>query len=189
MIGAGKAEHVMVVASEIENNRVDSGHPLYGLNETGSAVILGRAGGTDGFGRFVFHHHPEYSEALTTYFQHRDGQSWLQIDGDPNLATHYLDCIPAAVEELLKLEELDASEIAAVFPPYLSDADRTELAARLNIPSSQFVDLAAESDPFSSCLPYGLQHARRHNLVRSGDIGLIMSVGSGVQIGCATYRF
>ncbi|MDT5086619.1 MAG: hypothetical protein QOJ61_3662, partial [Mycobacterium sp.] len=189
MIGAGKAEHAMVVASEIENNSVDSGHPLYGLSETGSAVILGRAGGTEGFGRFVFHHHPEYGEALTTYFQHREGQSWLQIDRDPNLATHYLDCIPAAVEELLKLEELDSSEIAAVFPPYLSNADRADLAARLNIPSSLFVDLGAESDPFSSCLPQALQQARRHKLVRSGDIGLIVSVGSGVQVGCATYRF
>jgi 3-oxoacyl-[acyl-carrier-protein] synthase III len=189
MIGAGKAEHVMVVASEIENNSVDSGHPLYGLSETGSAVILSRAGDTDGFGRFVFHHHPEGSEALRTYFQQRDGQSWLQIDGDPNLATRYLDCIPAAVEELLKLEELDSSEIAAVFPPQLSDADRTELAARLDIPSSRFVDITAEADPFSSSLPYGLQHARRNNLVRPGDIGLIVTVGSGVQIGCATYRF
>jgi 3-oxoacyl-[acyl-carrier-protein] synthase III len=189
MIGAGRAEHVMVVASEIENNTVDSGHPLYGLSETGSAVILSRAGDTDGFGRFVFHHHPEYSEALTTYFQQRDGQSWLQIDGDPNLATRYLDCIPAAVEELLKLEELDCSEIAAVFPPCLSDADRTELAARLNIPRSRFVDLATEADPFSSSVPYGLQQARRKKLVRSGDIGLIVTVGSGVQIGCAIYRF
>ena len=189
MIGARKAEHAMVVASEIENNSVDSGHPLYGLSETGSAVILGRADGTEGFGRFVFHHHPEYGEALATYFQHRDGKGWLQIDRDPNLAAHYLDCIPAAVEELLKLEELDSSEIAAVFPPYLCDADRTELAARLNIPSSRFVDLAAESDPFSSCLPYGLQQAWRHKLVKSGDIGLIVTVGSGVQVGCATYRF
>jgi 3-oxoacyl-[acyl-carrier-protein] synthase III len=189
MIGAGKAEHAMVAASEVETNTAAGGHPMYGLHETGSAVILGRSGGADGFGRFVFHHHPEYGAALTTYFQHRDGQSWLQIDGDPNLATHYLDCIPAAVEELLKLEELDCSEIAAVFPPYLSDADRTELAARLNIPSSRFVDIAAEADPFSSSLPYGLQHARRNNLVGSGDIGLIVTVGSGVQIGCATYRF
>jgi amino acid adenylation domain-containing protein len=189
MIGAGKAEHAMVVASEIENNSVDGDHPLFGLCETGSAVMLGSASGTEGFGRFVFHHHPEYGEALATYFQHRDGQSWLQVDRDPNLATHYLDCIPAAVEELLKLEEIDCSEIAAVFPPYLTDADRTELAARLNIPSSRFVDLAAESDPFSSCLPQALQQARRHKLVKPGDIGLIVSVGSGIQVGCATYRF
>jgi amino acid adenylation domain-containing protein len=189
MIGAGKAEHAMVVASEIENNTAEGDHPLYGLSETGSAVILGRAGGTNGFGRFVFHHHPEYDDALTTYFQHRDGQSWLQIDRDPNLTAHYLDCIPAAVEELLKREELDPSEIAAVFPPHPCSADRTELAARLRIPSSRFVDLPADTDLFSSSLVYGLQHAWRHKLVRSGDIGLIVSVGSGVQVGCATYRF
>jgi 3-oxoacyl-[acyl-carrier-protein] synthase III len=93
----------------------------------------------------------------------------------------------------LKLEELDSSEIAAVFPPSLSPADRTELAARLRIPSSRFVDLAADTaagtDLFSSSLPYGLQHASRHKLVKPGDIGLIVSVGSGVQVGCATYRF
>ncbi len=189
MIGAGKAEHAMVVASEVETNTAEGGHPMYGLHETGSAVILGRSGGADGFGRFVFHQHPEYGGALTTYFQHRDGHSWLQIDRDPNLSAHYLDCIPPAVEELLKLEELDASEIAAVFPPYLCSADRTELAARLRIPSSRFVDVANDADLFSSSLPYGLQYAWRHKLVRPGDIGLIVGVGSGVQVGCATYRF
>lgn len=118
-----------------------------------------------------------------------NGHSWLQIDRDPNLSAHYLDCIPAAVEELLKLEELDASEIAAVFPPCLCSADRTELAARLRIQSSHFVDFDADTDLFSSSLPYGLQHAWRHKLMRPGDIGLIVSVGSGVQVGCATYRF
>ena len=189
MIGAGKAEHAMVVAAEVETNTAEGGHPMYGLHETGSAVILGRSGGADGFGRFVFHQHPEYGGALTTYLQHRDGHSWLQIDRDPNLSAHYLDCIPPAVEELLKLEELDASEIAAVFPPYLCSADRTELAARLRIPSSRFVDVATDTDLFSSSLPYGLQHASRHKLVSPGDIGLIVGVGSGVQVGCATYRF
>jgi len=189
MIGAGRAKHAMVVAAEVENNGPDSGHPLYGVNETGSAVILGWTGDTAGFGRFVFHHHPEYGGALETYFQNRDGQSWLEIERDPNLASHYLDSIPAAVEELLKLEELDPAEIVAVFPPYVSVADRTELAARLRIPVSRFVDLAADSDPFSSSLPYGLEHAWRHGLVSSGDIGLIVAVGSGVEVGCATYRF
>jgi amino acid adenylation domain-containing protein len=189
MIGVGKAEHAMVVASEVENNTTDSGHPLYGIAETGSAVILGRTGGTTGFGRFVFHHHPEYGGALSTYVQHRDGQSWLQIDRDPKLDAHYLDTIPAAVEELLKFEGLDRSEIAAVLPPYLSVAGRAELAARIGIPRSRFVDLAADADPFSSSLPYALDNAWRHKLVSSGDIGLIVTVGSGIQVGCATYRF
>jgi amino acid adenylation domain-containing protein len=198
MIGAGKTEHAMVVASEVENNTVESDHPLYGISETGSAVILDRSDGPAGFGQFVFHYHPEHADALTTYTRHSDGQTWLQIDRDPRLSAHYLDCIPAAVEELLKLEELDTTEIAAVFPPYLSSADRTELAARLRIPSSRFVastvdriDAGAHTgtDLFSSSLPYGLQHAWRRQLIKPGDIGLLISVGSGVQIGCATYRF
>jgi amino acid adenylation domain-containing protein len=189
MIGAGKAEHAMVVAAEIENNTPESGFPLLGISETGSAVILGRTEGTAGFGRFVFHHHPEHADALATYTRPCDRQTWLQIDRDPKLAAHHLDCIPAAVEELLELEGLDRSEIAVVFPPYLPLADRTELAGRIKIPSSRFVDLATEADPFSSSVPNGLEHARRHKLVSPGDIGLIVSVGSGLQVGCTTYRF
>jgi amino acid adenylation domain-containing protein len=189
MIGAGKAEHAMVVASEIENNTPESGHPLLGISEAGSAVILGNTDGTAGFGQFVFHHHPEHADALTTYTRHDDGQTWLQIERDPKLAAHYLDCIPAAVAELLQLEGLDRSEIAVVFPPFLPPADRTELAARINIPRSRFVDLPADSDHFSSSLPYGLEQAWRHGLVSSGDIALIVSVGSGLQVGCTTYRF
>jgi hypothetical protein len=38
-------------------------------------------------------------------------------------------------------------------------------------------------------VPHGLQHAWQHGLVGSGDIGLIVSVGSGLQVGCTTYRF
>jgi 3-oxoacyl-[acyl-carrier-protein] synthase III len=38
-------------------------------------------------------------------------------------------------------------------------------------------------------VPDALEHAWRHKLVSSGDIGLIVSVGSGVEVGCAAYRF
>ncbi len=189
MIGAKKAEHAMVVASEIENNTPGSGHPLYGLSETGSAVILSRTEGTTGFGRFVFHHHPEHADALTTYTRQRDGQTWLEIDRDPKLVGHYRDAIPAAVEELLRQEGLSTSDIAVVFPPQLPLVDLTELAEHIGIPSWRFIDLAADADLFSSSLPYGLEHAWRHELVSSGDIGLIVSVGSGLQVGCTTYRF
>jgi amino acid adenylation domain-containing protein len=189
MIGAGKAEHAMVLASEIENNIPESGHPQYGITETGSALMLGRSDGTAGFGRFVFHHHPEYSGALETYATHSEGHTWLKIDRDPNLTAHYLDCIPAAVEELLKLEELDCLDVAVVFAPYVSLADSIELAERIRIPRSRFVHFASDTDPFSSSLPYGLEHAWRQKLVNPGDIGLIVSVGSGVEVGCTTYRF
>ena len=189
MIGAGKVEHAMVVASEVENNTPESGQQLLGVSETGSAAILTNSGSNAGFGRFVFHHDPEHADALSTYTRHDGVRTWLQIDRDPKLTAHYLDCIPAAVEELLELEGLHRSDIAHVFPPFLPAADRAELAKRFDIDSSRFVDLPVESDPFTSSLPQGLEFAWQNRLVKPGDIGLIVSVGSGLQVGCTTYRF
>ncbi len=189
MIGAGKTGHAMVVASETENNSGSDAHPAYGLSETGSAVILSPTDGDKGFGRFVFRHYPEYAGALTTYTRHSDGRTWLEIDRDPGLTAHYLTIIADAVGELLKLEAIAPSDIAAVFPPHLSQPDREELATRLGIASSLFVAPATDTDPFSSSVPHGLQHAWQHGLVGPGDVGLIVSVGSGLQVGCTTYRF
>jgi amino acid adenylation domain-containing protein len=189
MIGAGKTGHAMVVASETENNSGSDAHPAYGLSETGSAVILSPANGNKGFGRFVFRHYPEYAGSLNTYTRHSDGRTWLEIDRDPDLTAHYLDIITDAVGELLKVEAIAPSDIAAVFPPHLSQPDREELAIRLGIASSLFVAPATDTDPFSSSVPHGLQHAWQHGLVNSGDVGLIVSVGSGLQVGCTTYRF
>ncbi|HEX4393980.1 MAG TPA: amino acid adenylation domain-containing protein [Mycobacterium sp.] len=189
MIGAGKTGHAMVVASETENNSGSDTHPAYGLSETGSAVILSPTNGNKGFGRFVFRHYPEYAGALTTYTRHSDGRTWLEIDRDPDLTAHYLDIIADAVGELLKLEAIAPSDVAAVFPPHLSQPDREELATRLGVASSLFVAPATDADPFSSSVPHGLQHAWQHGLVSAGDVGLIVSVGSGLQVGCTTYRF
>ena len=189
MIGAGKTGHAMVVASETENNSGSDTHPAYGLSETGSAVILSPTNGDKGFGRFVFRHYPEYAGALTTYTRHSDGRTWLEIDRDPDLTAHYLNIIADAVGELLKLEAIAPSDIAAVFPPHLSQPDREELATRLGVASSLFVAPATDTDPFSSAVPHGLEHAWQHGLVGAGDVGLIVSVGSGLQVGCTTYRF
>ena len=189
MIGAGQTGHAMVVASETENNSGSDAHPDYGLSETGSAVILSPTNGNKGFGRFVFRHYPEYAGALTTHTRHEDGRTWLEINRDPDLSAHYLDIITDAVGELFKLEAIAPSDIAAVFPPHLSQPDREELATRLGVASSLFVAPATDTDPLSSSVPHGLQHAWQHGLVKSADVGLIVSVGSGLQVGCTTYRF
>jgi 3-oxoacyl-[acyl-carrier-protein] synthase III len=76
-----------------------------------------------------------------------------------------------------------------VIPPFLSAGDRTELATRIGIDSRRFVEFQGEADPFTSSVPLGLQQAWRHGLVKPGDIGLIITVGSGLQVGCTTYRF
>jgi len=189
MIGGGKVDHAMVVVSETENNTAESGDPLLGVDQTGSAVVLSGGDDSVGFGRFVFHHDPEHADALTTYTRQAQGHTWLHIDREPKLTTHYLDSIPAAVDELLQLEGLDRSDISVVIPPFLSAGDHTELAKRISIDSTCFVEVSGEADPFTSSVPLGLAHVWRHGLAEPGDIGLIITVGSGLQVGCTTYRF
>jgi 3-oxoacyl-[acyl-carrier-protein] synthase III len=137
----------------------------------------------------VFHHDPEHADALTTYTQQAAGQTWLQIEREPKLATHYLDMVPAAVEELLELEGLDRSDIKVVVPPFLAADDRTELAQRIGIDIARFVEFDGECDPFTSSVPRGIDRVMRRHLAQPGDIGLIVTVGSGLQVGCTTYRF
>ncbi|MEB3020582.1 non-ribosomal peptide synthetase [[Mycobacterium] crassicus] len=190
MIGAGRTGHAMVLASEVENNTPASGYPRFGLAETGSAIMLSRSSGPEGFGRFVFSHHPEHGGALRTYTQERDGRMWLRVDRDPNLAGIYVSCLPSAVKELLTQESLEPEDIALVFPPYLPGAALDELAAGIGVDRSRFVEAQGHnSDPFTSTLPYQLVDARRRGLVKPGEVALIMAVGSGVEVGCTTYRF
>jgi amino acid adenylation domain-containing protein len=189
MVGGGKVENAMVVTSETENNAADGEHQLLGVQQTGSAVVLSKSDDAVGFGRFVFRYDPEHADALTTYTRQAGGRTWLQIDREPKLATHYLDLVPAAVEELLELESLDRSDIKVVVPPFLPVDDRTELAHRIGIDSARFVEFDGEGDPFTSSVPQGIERAVREGLAEPGDIGLIVTVGSGLQVGATTYRF
>ncbi|CAJ1493656.1 amino acid adenylation domain-containing protein [[Mycobacterium] kokjensenii] len=192
MIGAGRTGHAMVLASEVENNAPESGYTRNGITETGSAIMLSASHGPEGFGRFVFGHHPEHRAALRTYTRESDGRMWLRVDRDPNLAAIYVSCLPATVKELLTLEGLEPEDIALVFPPYLPGAALDDLAAHIGVDRSRFVDLEAQgftSDPFTSTLPYQIADARRRGLVKPGDVALIMAAGSGVEVGATTYRF
>ena len=189
MIDAGKTEHAMIVASEIENNSIDSGRQRYGLHETGSAVILSRGDGRKGFGRFVFHHYGEHCDALSTYTKYENGETWLQIDRATDVTALYLKYIPAAVDELLASEPLDRSSITVVLAPFLSTADRNLLADCLGIPAERIADVPSNGDLFTSNIPCWFDYLQNEHLVQAGDVGLIITAGSGIQIGCATYYF
>jgi hypothetical protein len=44
-------------------------------------------------------------------------------------------------------------------------------------------------DLFTSSLPHTLQYIREHDRAGNGDVGLIINVGTGIQVGCAIYYF
>ena len=189
MIQAKKMKSAMVVTAEIENNAETLPAELRGIQETGSAVILdASADGSTGFGNFVFKYFPDYIETFKAYTLQRSGKTTMHFDEDPDIESYYLECISAAVCELLSIEKLDLAQIKVILPPQISAQFITSLSARMNISRDKFVDVARK-DLFTSSLPYAMEHIREQHLVKPGDIGLIITVGSGIQVGCATYYF
>ena len=138
----------------------------------------------------MFRYDTRHIDAFLSYTGHEKGRAYLNFIGDPVLHDFYLDCIPDAVNELLKIEGLDLSQISVVFPPQISSAFILCLSERLKLDAERFVDAAdTGEDLFSSSLPYSFWRARQKDVVRRGDIGVIINVGTGIQVGCTAYYF
>ena len=191
MIAAGSCNTAMVVASESENNAGFFPGKLVGIRETASALILdSQPSNEKGFSRFLFSHHGESLNAYTSYYKPEDANPYLHIAKDPNLESMYIDCIFPAVQELLQMEGLDLNSIDKIFPPQISSDFITQLSEKLNLPRERIVDVAGDGpDLFSSSLSYAFEHAVENELINPGDIGLMIAVGSGIQVGCAIYYF
>lgn len=191
MIRARKATTAMVVASEVENNAAVFPEDLLGIQETGSALLLDEApGNAAGFGSFLFRSFPEHVDAFTSRCTNKDGKAYLRFARAADLERHYVTSIVSAVADLLSVEGLEISQIARIFPPQISSAFISELSRAMNVSRDRFVDaVRGDRDLVTSSLPFAFQCARDHDLAREGDIGLMISVGSGIQVGCVIYHF
>jgi 3-oxoacyl-[acyl-carrier-protein] synthase III len=190
MMRAGKVKTALVTASEIENNRETLPDVLNGIEETGSALLLDVSpDGQTGFGNFVFKYATDYLDAYTIQTRLFNGKMVLDIQKDPRIESYYLPCIQEAVQELLQLEHLDISRIKVVLPPQMSSEFICHMSNSLGVERTKLVDVQAQRDLFTSSLAYTLHYVQEQQLVKPGDIGLIISAGSGIQVGCATYYF
>ncbi|HUS40456.1 MAG TPA: 3-oxoacyl-[acyl-carrier-protein] synthase III C-terminal domain-containing protein, partial [Pirellulales bacterium] len=190
MIQAGTFGNAMITASEVEVNEELFGE-LSGVYETASALILEPSSdGHRGFGQFLFKYFPQFSESRVVTGAYREGKPYLNFQVRPELNDHWLQCIPDVIHELLEREGLDISQIKIVLPPQFSSKFNRQLAGALGVPNELVVDVDhGGKDLFTSSLPYAFDHALEKQLVQPGDIGLIINVASGIQVGCATYYF
>jgi 3-oxoacyl-[acyl-carrier-protein] synthase III len=180
----------MIATAEIENNAKVFPERMRGLAEMGSALLLETHKGSGGFGGFLFRSFVEYLGAISTYTNEEDGKTYLECAANEELEGCYLTCIAQAVRELLVAEEIALDHVNVVLAPQISSSFISHLATVLGIERSRFVDACpANGDAFTSSLPVALEHAHEHESINAGDIGLIIAVGSGIQVGCALYRF
>ena len=113
----------------------------------------------------------------------------LHVTRHAELESLYLQCIPGTVEELLKCEGLRMEDVTIILPPQMSPTFVPRLADALHVDRCRMVDLAQDGrDLSSSSLPHAFLHAGGTK-VATGDIALVISVGSGLQVGAATYYF
>jgi 3-oxoacyl-[acyl-carrier-protein] synthase III len=186
---AGKFSNAMVLAAEIENNRAAPPHPLLGLRETAAAVILDVGDDASrGFGRFVFRHWTDEPRRFASRARFEAGMPFLQFERRPDLEQRCVSCIADAVLELLSIEQMTIADIAAILPPQPSPAWIDALAARLGVDRARCIDVTGGGDLFTSSLPHAFEAAPRAG-VRPGDVGIVISAGSGGQVGCALYHF
>ncbi len=77
-----------------------------------------------------------------------------------------------------------------IVPQQISPGFVDALGEFLGIESSRMVNVARrDSDLFNASLPSAISHLTDNGLAKNGDNALIIGVGSGIQVGCTTYRF
>jgi len=191
MIRVGRVATAMVVTSEVENNAESFPDEMLGIEETGSAVILTRApGNTAGFGSFCFRAVTGQIEALATHAINRDATTYLVVTRKPDLERQYLAAIAPTVSEFLAEEGIEPGRIARVLPPQISPEFITSLSAALKLPRERFVDVTGgRRDLFTSSVPFAFRALCERGLAAPGEIDLVVTVGSGIQVGCALYYF
>jgi amino acid adenylation domain-containing protein len=190
MIRAGRSSNALILASEIENNA--SRHPddLIGLKETGSAFVLEISPGIEGFGAFLFRSFPEFIDDVESHTIARQGKAALRYARSPEADRHAIECIRRTVAEFLDRERVGLADFARIIAPHRSRAFLADLATALGAPLDRFVLLPDDRrDYLTSSLAYSFKKVRDDRMVLPGDLGLVISAGAGVQVGCATYHF
>lgn len=192
---AGKIERAMVVASEIENNASIADKPIIGVTEMASAVVLSESeDGETGFHAFHFEHFPEHQDAYQVVANLRNdlGKTYLEHEIEGEWKERLIPTIGQTVERFLSGQSLSLSDIDWVLPSSMSDTACESLSEQLGIPVDQMIlDREAETDAFTSSVPLAMLSASKSapNGPAPGQWGLIVQLSSGLQIGCALYRF
>jgi 3-oxoacyl-[acyl-carrier-protein] synthase III len=191
MITAGSFRTAMVMAAEVELNSNGSLQSRLGIEETGTALILDSSTANGpGFGAFHFQSFTRQIHQFAAHSAVADGKTILSFERDAAFETSCLECIAACVEQFLALERLRRADLAVVLPPLISRPFVARLAEILRMPPARMVfPPLGRRDLYTSSLAFALTMLRDESRVRPGDVGLIVGVGSGIQVGCATYHF
>jgi 3-oxoacyl-[acyl-carrier-protein] synthase III len=189
MIRADQSRVALICAAEVENNAVAGKPARRGLREAASALVLDCQSGETGFGGFVFRA-GSAQNCFRSYTRFDAGTPYLVFEPGGENEDELMQLVREAVQELLDIEEASLEDVQVVLPPQTDSRWIAALAQALGLPRERCIDVCTpQGDLFTSSLAFALRSARETGRARPGDLGLIVAVGSGRQVGCATYHF
>jgi 3-oxoacyl-[acyl-carrier-protein] synthase III len=181
----------MIATAEVENNKPYPQYTNLGICETGSAFILKKTShNAKGFGGIKFYTFPEYLSLFTAYWTWQGDQHYIEFERAKEFHNCYLNLILNSLTRFLDQEAITLSDIDWIIPPFISDAFTTSLAQLFDDHSDKLIAIDNPGcDLYTSSIPYGLSELLSCGKAEDGDICLIISVGSGIQIGFGLYYF
>jgi 3-oxoacyl-[acyl-carrier-protein] synthase III len=191
MISSGKARTALVVASESEGDLKDESAKLRGIAETASAALLDKSSSEGpGFESFMFRNFLRYQHYFSSRLWVQPGRTEIRYQSNGDISAAYLQAISETLPEFVARERFDLSKVSYILGPQLGNEFSLKLSKLLNVGPENFVDVGRENaDLYTSSFSYALQYLEENRLTKAGDLALTLSVGPGVQVGCATYRF
>lgn len=189
LLEAGDAQVGMVVSSEANSDAKPD--PSYPYPASGAAAVLDVSPVRNvGFGQFVFRTHEEHADLFTSVVSLGVKNGKLLVKRRAELEDVWLKHAGGAVDELLAKEKLGKSEIDLVIPAQISPKFLEKLPERLGMPREKVVDLTAKlPDTHSTSTFLALHALMAAGQATGGKRAILLSFGSGITVGAASYRF
>lgn len=189
---AGAIETALLLASEVENNRDVAADQLLGLEQMASAVLL-REDPTEerGFLAFAFEDHLDHLDAeRVNAGWNADGRAFLLVHRAEDLEQRFAKCVQRSVQRFLQEQDIPPERVDLWLPPQVSCGFVRAVSEAVGFSAEKTVAVTrGRGNLATSSVPAAVREAIDSGRARPGSLALVATVGAGVQVGCALYRF
>ena len=188
IIDAGRARRALVVAAELQGDPAVSFRGAPPVATATSAALLARSHeNRGGFCSFDFRLFPEHRNLRTSYCQHTRCSTHLLVEEDTLFGEAADQCVAATVEQFVEIERADVDWLLLLDG---GGPRRDAMAQKLGVSRDRVITpRSVTGDLFTSSFAHAWQTLERSPERRAGQRVLLVQVGSGMRVGCVTYRF
>lgn len=187
-----KCSKALLTTSEIDNNkRYSDTYDELPIYEGAASVLLVASDDETGFGKFVFENYPQFIN---------DKKSWAEWDGvsiktiieeDKSHINEYVRFTLEVINKVLIENEMILDNCSIIYAPqycieYIHLLKDSEMFKNWKGKWSSPEENVGNSTLTSV---FQIQDSQETGEVNKGDVGIIVNIGAGLQIGCATYKF